>query len=377
MEDNNELVQVITESGVEQSTAVTLQNSFLPFFDKAREWKAKADELIVTDVSQVREMKMAREARLALKDIRVEADKKRKALKEDSLRYGKAVQGVYNVIEYLIVPIEKHLEDQEKFAERLEEKRKAELKEQRDAELQPYLEFVPYQVDTGTLTDAAWNTLLNGAKLQHNAKIEAELKAEAERVAREKAEAEERERIKAENERLKAEAEKAEAARKVAEAKAEAERKAAEEARIAAEKKAQAEREEAERKLAAERKAAEDKARKEHELSEAKLAEERRIAAEKLAAQKAEADRIAAELKAKQDAEQAERERLAKIEADRIAAEKKAAKAPDKTKLLAWVDGMQVTPPDCSTPEGVKVSETVRDKFTAFKAWAKSQIETL
>ena len=117
MEQNNELVRVINESGVEQSTALTLQSSFLPFFEQAEQWKIKAESLVVTDASQTREMKMAREARLALKDIRVSADKTRKALKEDSLRYGKAVQGVYNVIDYLIAPIEKHLEEQEKFPE--------------------------------------------------------------------------------------------------------------------------------------------------------------------------------------------------------------------------------------------------------------------
>ena len=58
-------------------------------------------------------MQEARIARLALRDIRIQADKTRKALKEESLRYGKAVQGVYNVIEYLITPIEKHLEERE------------------------------------------------------------------------------------------------------------------------------------------------------------------------------------------------------------------------------------------------------------------------
>lgn len=216
----NELVRVINNAGVEQSTANMLQTAFIPFFDQANEWKTKAESLVVTDISQTREMQMARQARLALKDIRVQADKKRKELKEDSLRYGKAVQGVYNVIEYLIAPIEKHLEDQEKFAERQEERRIAVLQEERLAMLQPYLEFVPYATNYGALTDDAWQKMYTGAKLQHEAKIEAERKAEAERIAREKAEAEERERIRQENERLKAEASKAEAERIAAEKKA-------------------------------------------------------------------------------------------------------------------------------------------------------------
>ncbi len=206
-ETTNELVKVVETSGVEPQTATTLKESFLPFFEQAEEWKRKAEALVVTDATQVHDMKMARTARLALKEIRVNADKKRKELKEDSLRYGKAVQGVYNVIEYLIAPIEKHLEDQEKYAEIQEAKRKAELNILRKNEIQPFVEFIPYELNLGELSEEVYLKTLNNAKILFQAKIEAEKKAEAERIAKEKAEAEERERIRIENKRLKAEAE--------------------------------------------------------------------------------------------------------------------------------------------------------------------------
>lgn len=350
METNNELVQVITESGVEESTALTLQNSFLPFFEKAKEWKEKAESLVVTDVSQTREMKMAREARLALADIRIDADKKRKALKEDSLRYGKAVQGVYNVIEFLIKPIESHLLDQEKFAERQEEKRKAALKAERDAELLPYIEFVPYQVDLGELSDEGWQKLLSGVKLQAQAKIDAEKKAEEERIAKEKADDEERERMRVENEKLKAEA-------------------------IEREKKAQEE-------LAEQKRLADIEKKKQDDLlasEKAKQDAERKLAEEKLAKERAERTKIEAELKAKQDAEIAEQNRKEQAEKERIAAEKKAAKAPDKDKLTAWVKGINesVLIPLMSTHESGAVANDIYAKFQSFIKWANSQIETL
>ncbi len=123
-ETNEALVLAIKENQVETETGLVLQKAFEPFFQQANEWKKKAEELVITDVSQVREMQMARQARLALKEIRVNADKTRKRLKEDSLRYGKAVQGVYNVIEYLIEPIEKFLQEQEDFAKIQEAKQK-------------------------------------------------------------------------------------------------------------------------------------------------------------------------------------------------------------------------------------------------------------
>lgn len=362
-ETSNELTVVIQQSGVEQSTALTLQTSFMPFFQQAKEWDEKAKSLVVTDVSQVREMKMAREARLALRDIRINADKTRKSLKEDSLRYGKAVQGVYNVIDYLIAPIEKHLEDQEKFAERLEAKRKADLKEQRDTELLPYLAFVPYQIDLGELGEEAWATVLNGAKLQYQAKIQQDIQAETDRIAREKADAEERERIKAENERLKAEAIEREKAAEAARIKADADRLALEEQN----RKAEADRQrlaEIERKKQAEELAKLEAAR----LAAAKILEQERAASAKLSA----------ELKAKQDAEEAERVRLAKVESDRIAAEKKAAKAPEKDQLRAWMNSI-VLPltPMVKSDEAQVITLNITEKFSSFKKWALTQIETL
>jgi len=227
----NELLEVVATSGVETRTATVLKEKFLPFFEQAEEWKSKAEALVVTDISQTAEMKMARVARLALKEIRVSADKTRKELKEDSLRYGKAVQGVYNVIEYLITPIEKHLQEQEDFVVIQEAKRRAELKANREMELQPFAEFVPMGLDLGSMDDADYEKTLTGAKLQLQAKIEIEQKAEADRIAKEKAEAEERDRQKAENEKLKAKLK----AEQDAKAKLEAELQAKRDAEIKAE----------------------------------------------------------------------------------------------------------------------------------------------
>jgi len=321
----NELIQVVESNNLEATTAKTLKESFLPFFEQAEAWKSKAHELVVTDVSQTREMKMAREARLALKDIRVSADKKRKELKEDSLRYGKAVQGVYNVIEYLIAPIEKHLEEQEKFAEIQEAKQREILKSEREAEISAYSEFVPFGLDFGRMSEDDYQKTLNGAKLQLQQKEDAIKQAEAERIAREKAVAEERERMRIENEKLKAEREAREKEIAAERAKVESERKVAEE-------KARKEREEAELKLKAEREAS---AKLEAELKAKKDAEER--------ATKEKSEKEAAELKAKQ------------------LAEKKAKSAPDKAKLEALavsIESLQL--PTMSSEDAEKILANTR-----------------
>lgn len=266
MENLQELqaIDVIESSGLEPETVAMLKKNFLPFLEQAREWKSRAKGLVVTDAGQTREMKMAREARLALREIRVNADKARKALKADALAYGRAVQGVYNTIEAAIKPIEEYLMEQEQFIEIQAKKERERLDAERAAEIRPWVEFggdltfsdTPY----GNMTPEAWAKYLQAAK---DAK-DAHEKAEAERIAKEKAEAEERERLRKENERLQAEAR-------------ERERAAAEERRKM-EEQARKEREEAARKLAAERaerERLEEEARKrEEEESKAKAAEE-------------------------------------------------------------------------------------------------------
>lgn len=204
----NQAVAIVDNSNLESQVANTLKLRLLPFFDQVKEWKEKAESLVVTSVLQKKEMKMAREARLALKNIRVEADKTRKALKEDSLRYSSAVQGVYNLIESMIVPIEEHLEKQEKFAEIQEKKMRAELCAARTVEMAPYNAFFnASEHDFGIMPTEEYNKLLDTVKRQKQEYDIAKEKERQERIERERKEAEEIERIRLEYEILKKEAE--------------------------------------------------------------------------------------------------------------------------------------------------------------------------
>lgn len=329
---SNELVKVIESSNLEKQTGNHIREQFLPFFQQAEQWQEQVKDLVVTDISQKEEMQKAREIRIALKEIRINADKTRKNLKEDSNRYGKAVQGVYNVIEYMIIPMEKHLEEQEKFIELQEEKRRRELKHSREIECSPYMEFIPFGIQLDVISDVDFNKILNGAKLQYAIKLEQEHKAELERIEREKIEAEEKERIRIENEKLKAEAEelrqereKAEAAKKALEEKNRKEREKAEEARIQAENKLKAEAEKARKEL-------EDKLRAEEEV---------RVMLEK--------------------------------------AEKAKANAPDKEKLIELADNLlnQNLLPDVKSGEAKTIILSVYSKFRDISKFIMDEIENL
>lgn len=324
-EAKQELITIANETGLADNTRDHIIESFVAFYSKMKELKEKALSIEVTDIEQKDKMKEARELRLEVKNIRTSANRVREQLKEDSLRYGKTVQSIYNAIEAATKPVEAHLEQQEKFAELQELKRKALLKDTRLSELQMceignLLEFVPVTIDIAALNDEDYLKLFNGAKLQLQARIDAEAKAEAERIEKEKAEAEEHERIRLENERLRKEAEDREKELAAERAKAEAEKKVLEE-----------------------------KARKEAEEREKAEAEKRKL-------EEAEQKRIADE-QAKKESEE-----KAKAEADR-----KAAAAPDMEKLNALASMLEsIQCPTCSTDNGKKAIE-----------WAMSQISTL
>lgn len=178
----NELTKIVQTSGLEKIESQTIIEKFGNYEDIAKEWDAKAKMIVVTDKKQTTEMAMAREARKKFSQLRIDVEKARKEMKEQSLRKGQAIDAVARYLVSLIAPIEQHLKEQEDFTKILE------------------------------------------AKQLEESRIEAEKKAEAERIAQEEAERKEQERIRKENERLKVEAEAREKAMQVEREKAEAQR---------------------------------------------------------------------------------------------------------------------------------------------------------
>jgi len=331
----NELSTIVNQAGLDETKSKSILENFNGFFEVAAEWEAKSKVIIVTDESQKDLMKQAREGRLFLKSKRVDVENKRKALKEQSLREGQTIDSIARILKNLIEPIELHLETQEKFAEIKEAQRKDALQAERIEILKPL--NAPYQLyDLKNMAENDFNDLVNGLKSAIQARIDAERKAEEELIARVKAEADERERIRIENEKLRAEA---------AEREKQLAAETAEHERILQSERAKAE---------AERKAAEDAARKEREIAEAKLRAER-IANEKLQAEiraKAEAEAIA-----KRDAEF----RAAAEERARILADKKAKRAPDKNKLNEFAGILEsIQLPDVKSDEAAAVVESVK-----------------
>lgn len=185
------LVEIEEVKALDAKVVSDLQQNFNPLFEAANKWKTKAEAIQVTSANQVEDMKKAREIRLELRDIRVMTDKTRKQLKEESLLKGKAIDGMANIIKYLIVPLEKHLEEQESFAEIQEQRRMDKLEADRKEALSKYVEDVEIY-NVREMNELAFNELLDTQKRLFEVKKTEEEKMEKERIMKEQEEVDRR-----------------------------------------------------------------------------------------------------------------------------------------------------------------------------------------
>jgi len=288
----------------DRKLAVMIEEKFQPFIDQVEMWKDTAESIVISDISQKEEMKTAGSLLREVVTYRTNADKIRKELKADSLTYGRCVQGVYNLIESNCKPIEEDLKAKRDYAKRIKEEALKKVVEYRKNELIKIgVNSDLYNLEQ--MTNDEFETLLETTIEQKKIAEELKKKEEAERIAKEKAEAEEREQIRIENEKLRQEQEKAEAERK----------------RIEAERQAELNR------IEAERKAEQQKADAERKALEAKL-EAERIERERLEKEK------------REENAKIERERLQKEIAE-AEAKRKAEMAPDRDKLKEYVLNLQ------------------------------------
>ena len=285
---------------IESSKAEQIRAVFLPMATMLQEFEDDYNEVLKEAESEITKAvtTKAKSLRIKIGKVRIETEKTRKEQKEEYLRAGKAIDGVSNILKWAVTDKEDKLKEIENHFELLEKKKKEELQEKRVEELSPYVEGAAER-DLSSMEQDVWEAYLSAKVKEYNDRLEAEKKAEAERVAKEKAEAEERDRIAKENERLKKEAEAREKA-----AKKEAEKKAKEEA----ERKAKEE---------SERKAREEAERKKQAEHEAELKAEREAREKVEREEREKREKLEAELKAKEESERKAREEAErKLQAD-------------------------------------------------------------
>lgn len=203
---SQELEKILENPLIAKSKIDYIKDEFFEFENVASEWNEKAYSILVTDESQTDLMEQAKEGKKLLKAKRIEIEKKRKSLKEQSLNEGRLIDSVAKHLTALIEPAEKYLELQEKYAETKEWERKQELKRQRYLLLEPYIEVIdPTTIQLDIISDEAFTTILNGAKYGLEQKRVEESRLEQERLDAEKKREEEAKAKEEEAERMRIE----------------------------------------------------------------------------------------------------------------------------------------------------------------------------
>ena len=275
------LSEIVKTNELEPEVGQIIINRFGSYEAAALEWESKAKAIVVTSRDQTTEMAMAREARRKFSDMRIELEKARKAIGEPAFRKYKAVNAVAKYLQSLIQPIEDHLKLQEDYVKN------------------------------------------DDARIAAEKILEEERQIEAVRLAKEKADQAERERLRKDNERLHKEAQEREAL--IIKERAEAKQK----------------QEGIEKKAADEKKALADAVSLEREQA---ALEKKRIEASQQAildVERKERKRVQAELQAQKDAQEqveldvirAENKRLEDIEN----AKKAELKKSDKEKYVSYI----------------------------------------
>lgn len=309
-----------------------------------------------------------RESRLMLKNKRVEIEKNGKALRENAVKFQRAVIAREKELIDIIEPEELRLKNEETKYEQLKEQQRIENERKEAERIQSRINQLAkfnYAIDfyeAKIMPDEEFDALLSNAQEEYNAELQ---RIEAEKAAQERLRQEEAERIRLEREEL--DRIRAEQAKREAELKAERERIANE----------QAERE-------ASIRAEQEKIRKAQEAREAELrAEQAKLEAEKRRIELEEAKQKAAEQARIESEERAKREEQVRIEREnqaRIEAQRQEALKPFKVKMLDFAERLQnlcLETPTSSQDAGAKLHNDVNDMLTKLSEHIKTRVKSL
>jgi colicin import membrane protein len=190
--------------GVEKSKATQIRDTFEPMVKMLESFESEYDKIIKQSIEKIDSdlCKKAGDVRKKIAKIRTEAEKIRKAQKDEYLRAGKAIDGVSNILKWAIVEKEDELKKIENYFEEMERKRKQELQEQRALILCEFCQDAN-EKHLSDMDEDVWQAFLTGKKKDYEDRIEAERIAEEDRLAQIQKQNEEQERIRLENEMLK------------------------------------------------------------------------------------------------------------------------------------------------------------------------------
>lgn len=317
----NQLVLVDPkEYGLEEKKALELTSGLTTILTERETLKNAYIDVIDLEINEDN-LGIFKELRLKIRDNRTKGiEKWHKVTKDFFLSGGRFIDSIKNKESLENERMETALLEKEKHFENLEKARLKAIHEERVGKLLPF-NYEIGNVDFSAMDENMFNAIFFGAETNHKNKLEAERLAEEQRLKALRIEAEEKEKQRLELIELK----------------------------------------------------------KQNEIKEKQLELERIEAkkqAEIIAKQKAESDKLAAELKAKADAELKEKQRIEAENKSKLEAAKKLEKANESEQLKSFLESF----PTIEIPKHLHQNEIANDilsKYWSFKAWASKQIESL
>lgn len=188
-----QLQLAVSSSGLPPASGLQIRQQFDSFFSQV---------IALQMVSaNIKDPKAAGDARKSVKAVRVAAEKKRVELKEDSLRKGKTIDAIFNVIKNIAEPIEAKLFEIESAEARKAAKARAERADSFKRELEKYEVNTEFIV-LADMSDADFQKLLIDSKYAFEGRVAARKAEEEKQKAAAELKAKELERLQAENDEL-------------------------------------------------------------------------------------------------------------------------------------------------------------------------------
>jgi hypothetical protein len=192
---DNPLFPILREAGVKESKAITMITALEAIAIKTSEWEEKA-LITVAGPEDVQGMKRAKANRLAIKNERLDGEKfcdSQRTIVQATMADAKAEDtGWLRIKQYLKKSADDHEESllyQEKTKERYEQQLQEELHNSRFELISPFCEN-PSEFPLGTMSEDSFKNLLAGFRLAKEKAEEEERLAEEARLQKEKEDAE-------------------------------------------------------------------------------------------------------------------------------------------------------------------------------------------
>ena len=182
-----------------QDLSDNLLGGFQDYYQGIAQLQEQAASIVVTKEDQIEEMQQAHELRMRLVRLRSKVENQRKDLKADSVLYGRAVDGLANIIKASCMPIERYLQQQEDFVKIKVHQARRELHDARYKIIAQYEPVGIENINLVEMSDQTFNEFVETSKESYELrqqKIKQEEEAEKQRQIKE-AEERKKDRLKA------------------------------------------------------------------------------------------------------------------------------------------------------------------------------------